>query len=53
MWYVTTPINVLQSVVFNLNSGEYVDDMGHFTTNNDGRIIIAVTNKGNLICMGL
>lgn len=50
--HVTTPITTHTKVPLYLNSDEYVDDMGHFTTNGAHKIAIAVTNKGNLFAWG-
>ena len=50
--HVTTPITTHTKVPLYLADDEYVDDMGHYTTNNNRRIIIAVTNKGNLFAWG-
>lgn len=50
--HVTTPITTHTKVSLYLSSDEYVDDIGHYTTYEHGRIIIAVTNKGNLFAWG-
>jgi alpha-tubulin suppressor-like RCC1 family protein len=50
--HVTTPITTHTKVPLYLSSDEYVEDIGHYTTQANGRIIIAVTNKGNLFAWG-
>ena len=50
--HTTNPITTHTKVSLYLTSDEYVDDIGHYTTYNAGRIIIAVTNKGNLFAWG-
>jgi alpha-tubulin suppressor-like RCC1 family protein len=50
--HVTSPITTHTKVSLYLSSDEYVEDIGHYTTKNGGRITIAVTNKGNLFAWG-
>lgn len=51
--HVASPITTHTKDPLYLSNDEYVDDIGHYTTYyNAGRIIIAVTNKGNLFAWG-
>jgi len=50
--HVTTPITTHTKVPLYLADDEYVDNMGHYTTFDQIRIVIAVTNKGNLFAWG-
>ena len=48
----TSPITTHTRVLLELDSDEYVDDIGHYTTRTAGRILVAKTTKGNLFAWG-
>ncbi len=49
---ITTPITSFTRVLMPYRSEEYITDLGHYSTNNANRTLIAITNKNNIYAWG-